>query len=303
MRGKRLATRLLALLALCGACASLAWAQASPTTTPVRPAPGGASGAADGEEAEAGEGIFGFLTYRFSAADHAPLTDAEAAELEEFAVSTLPPLARLLRATRDREPQELRRRLARIAPQLRFLRRMTDADPRMGQLLVQHFRNNFLFQRAQNRWAQGNLPDVQRRRIEDEVRRKAAENLRLEMRILDERARVLETQREELVAQRIASLSAPDTDLTAERPDVREAVEELRAATTDEGRALAEALLHERIDFQIQDEIDTCLRRMRYVRANGEQIVERRVQRILTTPPAERQRGREGHRPMSPREP
>lgn len=303
MRGERLATRLLVLWALLGGGAALALAQVSPATTPSRPAPGGAPGAADGGRAEAGEGIFGFLTYRFSAADHAPLTDDEAAELEEFAVSTLPPLARLLRATRDREPQELRRRLERIAPQLRFLRRMTEADPRMGQMLVQHFRNNFLFQRAQNRWAQADVPDVQRRRIEDEVRRKAAENLRLEMRILDERARVLETQREELIGQRIASLSAPGADLTPERPEVRAAVEELRAATTDEDRALAEALLHERIDFQIQDEIDTCLRRMRYVQANGEQIVERRVQRILTVPPAERPGGREGRRPMSPRVP
>lgn len=225
--------------------------------------------------------------------DRAPLAEGEEDELLAFADEQIHPLYEALNRLRQGRPRAFRERIEQIAPYLRFLRRIHQQNPQIGRRLIEHVKNNQFLERLAREWrrrmaAQNGRPvdPADRRRLAQEARQRAGQNVRIEVAILEFQARRLEESRDQWIDERIAALQAADeAALAAERDELQAAVRNLRAANDDAARAAAEQQLRTLLDAQVTGDAAAIRDRADELRRSAGAEVNRRVQRIFGAPP------------------
>jgi two-component sensor histidine kinase len=245
------------------------------------------------EDGPALDSPFHALPLRPTADDRSPLAEGEEDELLAFADEQIHPLYEALNRLRQGRPRAFRERLEQLAPHLRFLRRIHAQNPQMGRRLVEHVKNNQFLERVAREWRRraaapnGKPVDpAERRRLAQEARHRAGQNVRIEVGILEFQARQLEESRARRIGDRIAVLAAADeATLAGETEDVQSAARALRTAEDEASRASAERQLRDLLEAQVTREIGELRARADELRQNAPAEVNRRVRRIFGAPP------------------
>lgn len=229
-----------------------------------------------------GRRLAGDLPIRPGAEDAGPLRPGEEEELFVFAQRVFPAdMVNAMHRLKARDPEEFRRVMELRAKQLRFVRRLFQVNPQLAQDLVDHAANMHAIRRAREFLRTRPEAPGRRQRAIRVIRERCETSVRLEVRILAERARMLEAARDEEAERAVQRLSAPDAELVAEPPEIREAVQALHNAT--EARELWQARTHLKVllTARIDQEIQELRERGRRLRADGAAEVDRRVARAL----------------------
>lgn len=245
------------------------------------------------EDGPALEGPFAALPLRPTADDRAPLAEGEDVELLAFADEQIHPLYEALNRLRQGRPRAFQERMEQVAPYLRFLRRVHQENPQLGRRLIEHVKNNQFLERVAREWRRrAAAPDGQpvdpaeRRRLAQEARQRAGQNLRIEVGILESQARRLDESRSQWIDDRVAALlAADDVALAAEGDELAAGVRALRAATDESARAAAEQALRARLDAQVSDDVAALRARADDLRQNAPAEISRRVRRVFGLPP------------------
>jgi hypothetical protein len=280
-------------LAVVNACTTLGWSQDGedrPPRPPRRPA-AGAAGQGNQPERDrfwdestrlGARRWAGELPIRPGPADEGPLRPGEEEELFNFAQRAFPiQMVSAMRRLKVRNPEEFRRVMELRAPHLRFLRRLFRVNPQLARDVLDHAATMNAIRRAREFLRAGpEAPGRQQRAIQL-IRERCAASVRLEARILAERARMLEAAREEEIRLAVERLSAPDAELAAEPPEIREAVQALHGAADARTLAEARARLEELLTARLDQEIQELRQREQRLRAQGAAEVDRRIARVL----------------------
>lgn len=238
------------------------------------------------------DGMSGARMFQPLPEDEGPLSQAEQRELEKFVKKHAPLIHDKLRQLRKRNPNVFQQRMQEAAPRLRMLRRVFQRDPRLGRMIVRYAENRQRFGRARQALRDAGDDPQARRRIAAAVRRMMAEDLRIEATVLDDRAKMMEEQRDARIESEYQRLVSPDLDLAAEAPEARELIQRLRGAETDEQReALADELWWVATD-RTDREVETMRARVTRMRTHAAEEVDRRVRRFAAQ--ADRQRPNAG---------
>jgi hypothetical protein len=296
--------RILAVLALAGA---LLWsvgntaAQDPPPGPPseTRPGPGFRHGRPPGTQpgGPPGHGRFGRHGFagpgfpfgpfgqdwvRITAEDRGPLQPGEEDALLAFAREHMPRMADLLTKLQAREPEKFRERLTQMAPYLRHLRRVFDANKRLGELMKKCAENFVEMERLARaaREATAGTPDAEQKR--QLLRAQVAANFDVEAELFGVIADQIESERKSIVDSQMEDLLADQADLSILPPPVRELIENVRAATTDEEREKARTALRQSIDQRVSDDIARRRGAAQRIRENKVNEVDRRVERLLS---------------------
>jgi hypothetical protein len=160
--------------------------------------------------------------------DQGPLTEKEQEELLDFVRQHAPEMYEALQATKQGKPEDFQEQFQRAAPQLRRLQRIYQRNPELGESIIKHTRNLRKFRQIRHAWRDTAQDPAARQRIEEVMRQIVAENVEIETAVLEDQIRELEFQREARVKAEFNRLTAEDTDLTAEPPQVRAWAEQLR---------------------------------------------------------------------------
>ena len=211
--------------------------------------------------------------------DRGPLLPGEEQELRKFVDDELPVFARLLRRVEQDNPSAFRRHLPRLVPRLRHLRRIHTESPELARTVAGHAANLLRLKMLQLRWRQAD-PD-QRRPLERQMRHCLTENVRLEAAAIEQWANELETNRDERVADELASLTKEGADLASEPPDVRSRVDELAFATTDAKRTELEGQLTKTLERRLDWKIRAMRKRAARLRDGAPEEVDRRLEQML----------------------
>lgn len=230
--------------------------------------------------------------------DEGPLRPGEVEELLEFARQKMPDMHQIMKRMRDRNPVEFDARFAPRAPRLRFLKRIFDRHPRLGELIAEHARNQKEIIEARNRVRRrGNAP-LDRPAVQY-IRGRVANSVRAEGEIFREMAQMIADNREAEIDRWVERMLAPDFDALAQPPRFRELLDEIHAAD-DEARPALEAALRDRVTERIDEVIGGLRRRAERLSADERQEVDHRVKRILEGGPVGPHAGPEGHRDGRP---
>lgn len=216
--------------------------------------------------------------FRIEPRDEGPLQPGEEEELMEFARERMPRFYVALDRLRERRPERFRERLAEVAPRLRHLQRVFKFSPQVGQILKDYAENMMEIERR----ARARGPDRA-----DEIaalRELVAENVGLESAALDALAEELTKRSEQRIEERLASLLAPDADLSDEPERVREACEAYRAARSDAVRDELRARIRMRVARETLAEVDALRERAATMRARADAEIERRMDRFRERP-------------------
>lgn len=211
--------------------------------------------------------------------DYGPLTPAERRELESFVKKNAPLIYDKLKQIHKRDPEAFEQRFQESAPRLRVLRRVFEKDERLGRMIIDYAENRQRLERARDAFRRSDNDPQARRRIGAAVRRLMAENLRIEAAVLEDRVRQMDEQHDENVQAEFDRLMSPDVDLSAESPETRASVRKLQNAQPDERQRLADELWSTTSD-RMDREIETMRTRVKRMRANAPDEVDRRVQRF-----------------------
>jgi hypothetical protein len=215
--------------------------------------------------------------------DHGPPRPGELQELRQFVQSCLPELDRTLARLESRGPRAYERGLHRLLPHLRHLRRLHEEDPRLAGLVSRHAQNLFQVERLRRSWQQAADQTV-KAGIEDELRSRVSDNLRVEIEALRAWADRLAQERDQRVQARLEALTAADADLSAEAPRVRELVRALSAAAEEAERQRLCGVLTQLLSEQLERRIASLRSRAAQLEGDVEQEVDRRVERLLWGP-------------------
>lgn len=226
------------------------------------------------------------LPFRMTEQDRGPLAAGEGDELLNFARAEVPRVAQALERMRNERPAEFPKRLEQAAPRLRFLRRLFAENPRMARLFVKRAENEQDLNRMGRLWRASPDKPTQRRRIENELRRRLVENLRLDNQIMEARLAQLRETRAARIQADLERLTAANADLAGEAPEARRLVAVWQAAATPEEKRRVRARLQELMTQKIDDEIALVGERLeRHRQEPAEEKVERRLQRLLNPAP------------------
>lgn len=209
--------------------------------------------------------------------DQGPLTPAEQRELMSFVRECYPDAHRWLKQIQQRDPEAFQQRLQEAAPRLRHLRRIFERDPELGQNIVRYSENLQQLHHARRAWRDAELSPKQRRRIHDAVRRVIAENLRIEVAVLEDQALELEQQRDARIEAESERLLSPDLDLAEEPPEVREVIEHLLNPQEDDDLESLEDELRKICSERMDREVARLRNRAARWRENAIEEVDRRM--------------------------
>ncbi|MFQ5805036.1 MAG: hypothetical protein ACE5I3_01160 [Phycisphaerae bacterium] len=210
--------------------------------------------------------------------DEGPLTPDQEVELMDFVRAHVPEVHRSLEQLRERDPAAFEQRLQDAAPRLRQLRRIFERDPELGANLVRYSENLHRIRRARWAWRNSEEPEA-RRRLRAAVRRMLAQNLRIEVAVLEDQAQQLEQQRDERVDAAVERWQSDDIDVAGESEELREVVRTWRAAQTDEERQALAGELRRISSERVDRRIARLRNRAARLRENAVEEVDRRMQR------------------------
>jgi hypothetical protein len=275
-----------ALVAWLGYLAAPTWGQQSAPAKSPQPSErherkrGGHGGPP--RDAEAGPGLPlgrfpGARLFHPLPEDQGPLTPAEQRQLMSFVRECYPDAHRWLKEIQQRDPEAFQQRLQEAAPRLRHLHRIFERDPELGQNIVRYSENLQQLHHARRAWRDGELAPEQRRRIRDGVRRVVAENLRIEVAVLEDQALELEQQRDARIEAEFERLLSPELDLAEEPPEVREVIERLAAPQEDDDLESLEDQLREICSERLDREVTRLRNRAARWRENAVEEVDRRM--------------------------
>jgi hypothetical protein len=215
--------------------------------------------------------------------DEGPLKPGELDALMEFARVSLPEMHGLMQRMRDRNPAEFERRFGERAPRLRFLKRVFEQNPRLGELILQHTRKQKDIMRA--RQAVRRSPEDGRLRREAMLymRDRVAESIQAEAQIFDELANMLAANRAGEVDKWLGVLLAADFDPIAQPPRVREMLDAYQTAAAESQPAI-EQELRAHVERRLDDRIEGLRRRAERLRQAGPREVDARIQHLMEGP-------------------
>lgn len=213
--------------------------------------------------------------------DHGPLTATEQREALRFLRRCVPHVHRELMKLRRRDPVSFGQRLEDAAPRLRQLRRIFERDPELGRNIIQHAENLQRMRRARMAWRDSAEKPELRPRIHALVRRLAAQNLRIEAAVLDDRLRQLSEQRENRIDAWLQRLQADELQRAGEPPEIRDLIDRWSATRSDEERRAIAAQLRQLGTERLDREVSHLRRRLARMRENAGAEVDRRVERWL----------------------
>lgn len=231
--------------------------------------------------------------------DHGPLSAEEREELVEFLRENVPKMHSALRRLEQKDPTNFDHRLQEAAPLLRRLRRIFERDALLGRSVIEHWENMQLLHRARRAWLDSADDRRRRREIEDLMRRTVAENVEIEVAVLEDQLRELEWQREARIEEEFERLTASDADLAPEPPELRELVRRLHDAETRAELEWLEEDLWLQCAVRMDREVKLLEKRLERMRSNMAEEVDRHM-RGLTSPPKPPGDERRGHRPPGP---
>ena len=239
-----------------------------------------------------GRGVDDLVRRLFRAApeDQGPLQPGEAEELLAFAEQHAPRVCRLMTELRQHDPQRFEEKMAAHAPRLRHLRRIYERSPRLGAIVQAYAEDILEIERAARGVRRGAPDSPDRQRDLRALRDLVAENVQRESDALDLMADEIEAQRAERIETRVAYLTSPQADLTAEPQRLRTLVAAFQSAATDAERAVQRDKLQAAAAREVTAEVDALRQRAARIRENAAEEVNRRVQQLLQSP------GRHGQR-------
>jgi len=242
-------------------------------------------------------GAFDELPLRPEPGDLGPLRPDEARALFDFAREHMPFAARMMQQARQRDPEEFQQQLERLAPRLRHLKRIFERRPELGERIVQHTRNLQAIKRMARVWNAGPRSPERRERLREALRKYVAENLRIEVQILDDRVTELEANREARAEETVGELAGGEMDLLKEPPLIRELVAAVQSAADDAEEAAARDALRAAVERRIDGEIERFRHHAERLRSAGAEEVERRIDEVF-----ERAESRPEHGPRPGRD-
>lgn len=235
--------------------------------------------------------------------DEGPVTPEEERELLQFARKHVPFVHGALAEMREASPERYRFRLETAAPRLRQLRRIFDREPALGRRILRYAENQQRIRTARRIWDESEeRTPVLRRRLAAEVRPLMAENLRIELDVLDDRIRELTGERERAVDSEFRRLTREDADPAAQPDDVRELLRRYRASSDDAERAGLADRIREIGAQRVDDEVRLLRERAERMRSEAPREVDRRVGRAMDDRP-EGERVRDRRPDRGPRRP
>ncbi len=212
--------------------------------------------------------------------DRGPLQPGEAEELLHFAEEHLPRFYQALEQLRRRNPERFRQQLAEHAPRLRQLRRIRETSPVVADIIEAHAENGFKVRRLLRRLGYTPRDTAEFDNTWQKIRARIAENVRLEISMLNILADELEKRRRERIDQRYEHVIVPDTDLTAEPARLRAAVAGLHAAESETERAEARVTVRNLITNQVVGEIKALRERAACMAGSAATQVDGRMERL-----------------------
>ena len=216
--------------------------------------------------------------------DQGPLRAEEQQELLSFIRQHMPKTHDSLKRVRQDDPAAFRQRLQKAAPPLRRLRRIFERDPELGQSVIQHSENVQRLRRARRAWLESEQGRQARRGIEDVMRRTVAENVEIEIAVLDDQVRELDWRRKARIAAEFERLTLPDADLAGEPPEVRDLVRHVHEAQLKGELEWLEDELWLVCAGRMDREVRALQERVERSRANAAEQVDRRMQRLTSRP-------------------
>jgi hypothetical protein len=232
--------------------------------------------------------------------DWEPLSDAEREKLIQFAREKLPLLGQRLDRADDSDEVSFNRRFARdIAPHLRMLQRVYAEDAAMGELYRRHVEAFFRVQVLRIALRRAGDREGGRQRIEQDARRLFAEMVEVERAVIDRTLKKTAHQSDSEISARLEALLTGDEALD-QSPPVRSAIRAYRAATTDEEKAERREIVRQRLAKEAEIEREGLQRMLDRLIDDGEEEVDRRVERLLNS--ADRPMRRVGPREGGPPE-
>ncbi|MGD8453521.1 MAG: hypothetical protein PVJ57_17040 [Phycisphaerae bacterium] len=226
--------------------------------------------------------------------DRGPLQPGEAEELRAFVAKEMPRLNRLLDRIEEKSPKALSHGSARLIARLRQLRRIHAEDPELAELIARHAGN--LFSLEMLRRGVQRLPEDQQEPLLNQMRTYLADNIDIEAQVLERWANKFETNRDAFVQRRVADLTGPDADLSAEPARIREAVEKVLAETDATQQVALKAALTDLLTKQADKRIATMREQVRRLRDEAADEVDRRLEHMSR----KRERGPRRERPPRP---
>lgn len=211
--------------------------------------------------------------------DEGPLRPGEVEELLEFARQKMPDMYRVMKRMRDRNPAEFDQRFEPRAPRVRFLKRIFERNPRLGNLIARHALNQKDIIEARNRLVRRPKAPPDRPAVQY-IRAHVANSVRGEVEIFRELAQMLADNREGEIDRWVERMLAPDFDPLAQPPRFRDLLDDIRAAN-DDARPALEARLREQVAQRIDEVIHGLRRRADRMSANEREEVDERLRRIL----------------------
>ena len=215
--------------------------------------------------------------------DQGPLTPEEQHELVNFVRQHAPNIHASLKQLRKRDPDNFSQRLQKAAPLLRRLRRIFERDPELGRSIIRHSEKLQRLRQARRAWLDSAGDRRTRREIEDVMRRTVAENVRIELAVLEDQVRELEWQRDARIEAEFERLTSPDADLTGEPPELRGLVRLLHEAQAKDELTWLEDELWLVCAARMDREVRALQQRVERMRTSTAEEVDRRMQR-LTSP-------------------
>jgi hypothetical protein len=215
--------------------------------------------------------------------DQGPLQPGEQQELIDFVRQHVPGIHRALEQLGQKDPDNFTQRLEQAAPLLRRLRRIFDRDPQLGQSIIRHSESLQRLHRARRAWLDGELDPAARSSIEDMMRRTVADNVQIEVAVLEDQVRELDWQRDARIEAEFQRLTAPGADLTGESPELRELVRLLHETQAKAEITWLEDELWLQCATRMDREVKILQERVERMRTNTAEEVDRRM-RHLTSP-------------------
>ncbi len=223
--------------------------------------------------------------------DEGPLEPEEQRRLVNFLRRHAPLMHESLKQLRMKDPDGFDRRLRDAAPQLRRLRRIYQRDPELGLSVIKHAENLQRVRRMRRIWRGSEGEPQARRRIENEMRRIVAENLQVEILVLEDRIDAFEQQRDQRITAEYERLTAVDADLSGESSEIRELLQSLDTADSETEIQRLEEQLKRNCAARAEHRIAGMRKRLERIEANTVEEVDRRMKWMLEFGEGHKRRG------------
>ncbi len=221
--------------------------------------------------------------FRPTKEDHGPLQPGELEELRTFVRESVPGLERALDQLERSDGRGERKQARRLLAHLRHLRRLYQENPEMAVLVGRYAENLFEIEQLRRAWQDAGAQ--QRTVIELELRGRVAGNVRVELQALRLGAEQLQARRDEEVSARLAALTSPEADLSAEPPPIRTRVHDWQQAPDEQARQSAQSQLKQSLERQFDHRVEAMRERAAELEGKVEAEVDSRVQRLLEEGP------------------